>query len=131
MTNEITGIDLDRESLFSLGLTRLCLQRLLNGVLGATADEDDLPDYFFNTPINADMKGVDTPIFGNQDTSNVLNSGLYSAALSRENFLTARAHVYHEFGWSEREYVDKSHPIAKEALKIQRVFNDKLERLTS
>jgi len=131
MTNEITGIDLDRERLFSLGLTRLCLQRLLNGVLGATADEDDLPDYFFNTPINADMKGVDKPIFGNQDTSNVLNSGLYSAALSRENFHTARAHVYQEFGWSEREYVDKSHPIAKEALKIQRVFNDKLERLTS
>ena len=129
MTDEIAGVALDRETLFTLGLTRLSLQRLLNGALGATSSEDDLPEYFFTTPIDADIKGADTPIFGNQDTSNVLNSGLYSAALSRADFLKARAHVYKEFGWGEESYIDKSHPISREALELQKQFNATIEKL--
>jgi aldehyde:ferredoxin oxidoreductase len=129
MTDEITGIALDREGLFSLGMTRLCLQRLLNGALGATASEDDLPGYFFTNPIDADMKGADAPIFGNQETSNILNSGLYSAALSRSDFLKARSHIYTEFGWGEENYVDKLHPIAKSAIEIQQRFNSAIRNL--
>ena len=130
MTDEIAGVTLDRESLFSLGLTRLSLQRLLNGALGATSSEDDLPDYFFTTPIEADMMGADAPIFGNEDTSNILNSGLYSATLSRTDFLKARAHVYKEFGWGDEKYIDKSHPISKAALELQGQFNATIEKLT-
>ena len=129
MTDEIADVALDRETLFTLGWTRLSLQRLLNGALGATSSEDDLPEYFFTTPIDADIKGADTPIFGNQDTSNVLNSGLYSAALSRADFLKARAHVYKEFGWGEENYIDKSHPISREALELQKRFNATIEKL--
>ena len=130
MTDEIAGVTLDRESLFSLGLTRLSLQRLLNGALGAISSEDDLPDYFFTTPIEADMMGADAPIFGNEDTSNILNSGLYSATLSRTDFLKARAHVYKEFGWGDEKYIDKSHPISKAALELQGQFNATIEKLT-
>ena len=131
MTDEIAGVTLDRESLFSLGLTRLSLQRLLNGALGATSAEDDLPEYFFITPIEADMKGADAPIFGNEDTSNILNSGLYSAALSRSDFLKARAHVYKEFGWGDEKFIDKSHPISRAALDLQGRFNATIEKLSN
>jgi hypothetical protein len=105
------------------------LQRLLNGALGAKASEDDLPEYFFTNPIDADLKGADASIFGNEDTSNILNSGLYSAALSRSDFLEARSHIYKEFGWSEDRYVDRTHPIAKVALELQQQFNSAIEKL--
>jgi aldehyde:ferredoxin oxidoreductase len=129
LSDEIVGVELDRDSLFSLGLTRLCLQRLLNGALGAKASEDDLPEYFFTNPIDADLKGADASIFGNEDTSNILNSDLYSAALSRSDFLEARSHIYTEFGWSEDRYIDRTHPIAKVALELQQQFNSAIEKL--
>lgn len=125
-TKEITDHKLDRESLFDLGLTRLSLQRILNGLLGGKFEEDSLPNYFYDNPIAAELKESDGPIFGNDDVSGIVNSKLYSATLSRADFEAARTAIYDEFGWSRDGSVDMNHSISKRATQLQGNFNDAL-----
>ena len=50
---ELTGVDLDTEQLYQIGRNITALERMINARLGLTADDDTLPDRWFDEPNDA------------------------------------------------------------------------------
>lgn len=108
MVKSITNIEVDREEIFLAGKLRLAFQRELNFALGMTSDDDLLPSYFFDVPINAQE----------------LDTGVSKASLGRDEFERARAYVYRELSWGEQTGVTRGSDVWKEMNSLQHSFSE-------
>lgn len=108
MVKSITNIEVDREEIFLAGKLRLAFQRELNFALGMTSDDDLLPSYFFDVPINAQE----------------LDTGVSKASLGRDEFERARAYIYRELSWGEQTGVTRGSDVWKEMNSLQHSFSE-------
>ena len=113
MVKSITNIEVDREEIFLAGKLRLAFQRELNFALGMTSDDDLLPSYFFDVPINAQE----------------LDTGVSKASLGRDEFERARAYVYRELSWGEQTGVTRGSDVWKEMNSLQHSFSEAMNQV--
>ena len=113
MVKSITNIEVDREEIFLAGKLRLAFQRELNFALGMTSDDDLLPSYFFDVPINAQE----------------LDTGVSKASLGRDEFERARAYVYRELSWGEQTGVTRGSDVWKEMNSLQHSFSEAMNEV--
>lgn len=112
MVKSITNIEVDREEIFLAGKLRLAFQRELNFALGMTSDDDLLPSYFFDVPINAQE----------------LDTGVSKASLGRDEFERARAYIYRELSWGEETGVTRGSDVWKEMNFLQHSFSEAMNK---
>lgn len=113
MVKSITNIEVDREEIFLAGKLRLAFQRELNFALGMTSDDDLLPSYFFDVPINAQE----------------LDTGVSKASLGRDEFERARAYLYRELSWGEQTGVTRGSDVWKEMNSLQHSFSEAMNEV--
>ena len=113
MVKSITNIEVDREEIFLAGKLRLAFQRELNFALGMTSDDDLLPSYFFDVPINAQE----------------LDTGVSKASLGRDEFERARAYLYRELSWGEQTGVTRGSDVWKEMNFLQHSFSEAMNEV--
>ena len=113
MVKSITNIEVDREEIFLAGKLRLAFQRELNFALGMTSDDDLLPSYFFDVPINAQE----------------LDTGVSKASLGRDEFERARAYVYRELSWGEQTGLTRGSDVWKEMNSLQHSFSEAMNEV--
>ena len=113
MVKSITNIEVDREEIFLAGKLRLAFQRELNFALGMTSDDDLLPSYFFDVPINAQE----------------LDTGVSKASLGRDEFERARAYIYRELSWGEQTGVTRGSDVWKEMNSLQHSFSEAMNEV--
>ena len=113
MVKSITNIEVDREEIFLAGKLRLAFQRELNFALGMTSDDDLLPSYFFDVPINAQE----------------LDTGVSKASLGRDEFERARAYIYRELSWGEETGVTRGSDVWTEMNSLQHSFSEAMNEV--
>jgi aldehyde:ferredoxin oxidoreductase len=127
MVKSITNIEADRESIFFAGKLRLAFQRELNFFLGLTSDDDGLPDYFFDVPINAPDPGEAE--MTSEAPASSPTAGVSKASLGRDEFENARAFVYQEMSWDLEFGIDRVSEVWKEMDSLQQSFNQAMRTL--
>ena len=93
LVKAVTGIEINMDELFELGLARLLIQRDMNHRLGVNPKADDLPDVFFEKPIKSSGAKLD------------------GAVIKRDEFTEMKSAVIKRLLWSESGGVDKSSKI--------------------
>ena len=96
LVNAVTGIEINMDELFELGLARLLIQRDMNHRLGINPKADDLPDVFFEKPIKSSGAKLD------------------GAVIKRDEFTEMKSAVIKGLLWNESGGVDKSSKIWQE-----------------
>ena len=127
MVKSITDIEADRESIFRAGKLRLAFQRELNFFLGLTSDDDGLPDYFFDVPINAPDPGeAELTSMGPVSSP---TAAVSKASLGRDEFEKARAFIYQEMSWDLKLGIDRASEVWEEMDSLQQSFNQAMRTL--
>ena len=112
MVKSITDIEADRESIFRAGKLRLAFQRELNFFLGLTSNDDGLPDYFFDVPINAPDPGeAELTSMGPVSSP---TAAVSKASLGHDEFEKARAFIYQEMSWDLKLGIDRASEVWEE-----------------
>ena len=96
LVKAVTGAEISMDKLFELGLARLLIQRDMNHRLGVNPKSDDLPDLFFDKPINSSGAKLD------------------GAVINRAEFIEMKSAVIKRLQWSESGGVDQASKIWQE-----------------
>jgi len=96
LVKAVTGIEINMDELFELGLARLLIQRDMNHRLGVNPKADDLPDVFFEKSIKSSGAKLD------------------GAVIKRAEFTEMKSAVMKRLLWNESGGVDKSSKIWQE-----------------
>jgi aldehyde:ferredoxin oxidoreductase len=96
LVKAVTGIEINMDELFELGMARLLIQRDMNHRLGVNPKADDLPDIFFDKPIKSPGAKLD------------------GAVIKRAEFTEMKSAVIKKLLWNESGGVDKASKIWQE-----------------
>ena len=96
LVKAVTGIEINMDELFKLGMARLLIQRDMNHRLGVNPKADDLPDIFFDKPIKSSGAKLD------------------GAVINRAEFTEMKSAVIKKLLWNESGGVDKASKIWQE-----------------
>jgi aldehyde:ferredoxin oxidoreductase len=121
MIKSIANIDAGRESIFFAGKLRLAFQRELNFFLGMTSEDDGLPSYFFDVPIDTpDPGSVDLAV---ESSSQSPTAGVSQASLGRDEFEKARNYIYRELSWKSETALDLESQVWRVIDSLKKSFN--------
>jgi aldehyde:ferredoxin oxidoreductase len=127
MIKSIANIDADRESIFFAGKLRLAFQRELNFFLGMTSEDDGLPSYFFDVPIDTpDPGSVDLAV---ESSSQSPTAAVSIASLGREEFEKARDYVYRELSWKTETALDLESQVWRDMVSLKMLFKKAMSDL--